>query len=73
MTGHRRDSARSLRDDRARTELSPAGATLSGRVANVLIQHNPDKSNWDIAVFDATNKGEDFKTKNVEDYLAKLN
>jgi hypothetical protein len=43
------------------------------RVANVLIQHNPDRGNWDIAAFDAANKGEGFKTKNVEDYLAKLN
>lgn len=43
------------------------------RVAIVLIQYNPEKRNWDIATFDAANRGDEFKTRNVEDYLAKLN
>lgn len=58
-----------LRDIRA------AGTTTfdDTRKANVLIQYNPEKRNWDIAAFDAANKGEEFKTRNIEDYLAKLN
>lgn len=43
------------------------------RVAVVLIRHNPERSNWDIAAFDAANRGEEIKTRNVENYLAKLN
>ena len=41
--------------------------------AVVLLQHNPERRNWDIAAFDSANKGHQFKTRNVEDYLAKLN
>lgn len=58
-----------LRDIRA----ASAVAYDASRKAIVLIQHNPEKSNWDIAAFDAANKGEEFKTRNVDDYLAKLN
>jgi hypothetical protein len=43
------------------------------RFAHVLVQYNPDKRNWDIAAFDAANKGEELKTKNGDEYLAKLN
>jgi hypothetical protein len=58
-----------LRDIRA-----ASGAAFDiNRKAIVLIQYNPEKQNWDIAAFDPANNGEDFKTKNVEEYLAKLN
>ena len=58
-----------LREIRA---ASPTQFTVSSR-AVVLLQHNPEKRNWDIAAFDSANKGQQFKTRNVEDYLAKLN
>ena len=53
-------------------EIRAAGPTPFDvtRRATVLLQHNLEKRNWDIAAFDSANKGEGFKTRKVEDYLA---
>jgi hypothetical protein len=42
------------------------------RKANVLIQYNTEKKNWDIAAFDAADAAAEIKTANIADYLAKL-
>ena len=42
------------------------------RKANVLIQYNTEKKNWDIAAFDAADAAAEIKTTNIADYLAKL-
>lgn len=41
------------------------------RKARVLIQYDPPRKNWNIAVFDTANANEDFTTDNVATYLAK--
>jgi len=43
------------------------------RKANVLIQYNTEKKNWDIAAFDHADANAEIKTTNIADYLAKLN
>ncbi len=42
------------------------------RKANVLIQYNTEKKNWDIAAFDTADDDADFKSTNIADYLDKL-
>jgi hypothetical protein len=43
------------------------------RKANVLIQYNTEKKNWDVATLDHADANAEIKTTNIADYLAKLN